>query len=72
VVTTLHDLVLAGQYAERVILLAEGRVVAAGRPADVLTSQALARHYGATAEVTADGAGVRVHPVRPSLLRTLP
>jgi iron complex transport system ATP-binding protein len=72
VVTTLHDLVLAGQYAERVILLAEGRVVAAGRPAEVLTSQALARHYGATAEVTADGAGVRVHPVRPSLLRTLP
>jgi iron complex transport system ATP-binding protein len=72
VVTTLHDLVLAGQYAERVILLAEGRVVAAGRPADVLTSQALARHYGATAEVTADEAGVRVHPVRPSLLRALP
>jgi iron complex transport system ATP-binding protein len=72
VVTTLHDLVLAGQYAERVVLLAEGRVAAAGRPADVLTSQALARHYGATAEVTPDGAGVRVHPVRPSLLRSLP
>src|SRR4051794_10576077 len=72
VVTTLHDLVLAGQYAERLVLLAEGRVVAAGRPQDVLTSAALARHYGATAEVTPAGAGVRVHPVRPSLVRGLP
>jgi iron complex transport system ATP-binding protein len=72
VVMSLHDLVLAGQYADRLVLLAEGRVAATGRPQDVLTSQALARHYGATAEVTPDGDGVRVHPVRPSLLRTLP
>ena len=72
VVMSLHDLVLAGQYADRLVLLAEGRVAAAGRPQDVLTSQALAQYYGATAEVTPEGAGVRVHPVRPSLLRTLP
>jgi iron complex transport system ATP-binding protein len=72
VVTTLHDLVLAGQYADRLVLLAEGRVAAAGRPQEVLTSAALARHYGATAEVTPDGSGVRVHPVRPSLLRSVP
>jgi iron complex transport system ATP-binding protein len=72
VVMSLHDLVLAGQYADRLVLLAEGRVVAAGRPQDVLTTHALARHYGATAEVTPDGDGVRVHPVRPSLLRSVP
>ncbi len=69
VVTTLHDLVLAGQYADQLVLLAGGRVVAAGRPRDVLTSETLATHYGATADVTVDGAGVRVHPVRPSLAR---
>ncbi|HYJ75827.1 MAG TPA: hypothetical protein VEV65_09525, partial [Kineosporiaceae bacterium] len=69
---TLHDLVLAAQYADRLVLLAQGRVADSGRPRDVLTSQALARHYGATAEVTPDGAGVRVHPVRPSLLRSVP
>jgi cobalamin transport system ATP-binding protein len=72
VLMTLHDLVLAAQYAHRLVLLAQGRVAAAGRPQDVLTSSALAQHYGATAEVTPDGSGVRVHPVRPSLLRSLP
>ena len=71
VLMTLHDLVLAAQYADRLVLLAQGRVVGSGRPQDVLTSAALARHYGATAEVTPDGTGVRVHPVRPSLLRSL-
>jgi iron complex transport system ATP-binding protein len=69
VVTTLHDLVLAGQYAESLVLLAGGRVAAAGRPRDVLTREALATYYGATADVTADATGVRVHPVRPTLLR---
>jgi iron complex transport system ATP-binding protein len=68
VVTTIHDLVLGAQYADRLVLLAGGHVVATGRPAEVLTSQALATHYGATAEVSVDGAGVRVHPVRPSLV----
>ncbi len=68
VVSTLHDLALAGQYADDVLLLAGGRAVASGRPADVLTAQALAEHYGATAEVSVGPDGVRVHPVRPSLV----
>ncbi|HYY09579.1 MAG TPA: ABC transporter ATP-binding protein [Kineosporiaceae bacterium] len=67
VVTTIHDLVLAGQYADQLVLLAGGRVVAAGRPQDVLTAETLATYYGATADVSVDAAGVRVHPVRPSL-----
>jgi iron complex transport system ATP-binding protein len=69
VVTTLHDLVLAGQYADTVVVLAGGRLVASGTPQHVLTRQMLATHYGASAEVTADADGVRVHPVRPSLVR---
>jgi iron complex transport system ATP-binding protein len=66
VVTTLHDLALAGQYADRLVLLAGGQVAAAGDPARVLTAQRLADHYGASAEVVTGPDGViRVHPVRP-------
>ena len=71
VVSSLHDLVLAGQYADQLVLLAGGRVAATGRPQDVLTAEALARHYGASADVTADATGVRVHPIRPNLIRGL-
>ena len=53
VVSTLHDLTLAGQYADRLALLADGRVVAEGTPAEVLTAQALSTHYGARAPITA-------------------
>jgi iron complex transport system ATP-binding protein len=65
VISTLHDLALAGQYADRLVLLAEGVQVASGAPAEVLTTEALATHYGANAEVIAGPGGVRVHPVRP-------
>jgi iron complex transport system ATP-binding protein len=65
VLTTLHDLTLAGQYAERLVLLAGGSVVAAGPPVAVLTPVALATHYGATARVETGPDGVRVLPVRP-------
>jgi len=64
VVSTLHDLTLAGEYAQHLVLLAAGRVVAAGAPGDVLTEESLAAHYGARAEVTAGPDGVRVVPVR--------
>jgi iron complex transport system ATP-binding protein len=64
VISTLHDLVLAGQYAQRLMLLAGGRVVAEGAPAQVLTDSALAEHYGARARVEAGPDGVRVHPLR--------
>ncbi|WP_067181362.1 ABC transporter ATP-binding protein [Microtetraspora niveoalba] len=51
VVTTLHDLSLAGQYADALLLLAGGRVVAAGPPGRVLTEPLLARHFGARVRV---------------------
>jgi iron complex transport system ATP-binding protein len=64
VVSTLHDLTLAGQYADTMLMLAGGTVVAAGAPADVLTPDSLARHYGASAEVESGPDGIRVYPVR--------
>lgn len=42
VITVLHDLNLALQYADRVVVLREGRLMADGTPAAVLTPQLLA------------------------------
>jgi iron complex transport system ATP-binding protein len=64
VVSTLHDLNLAGQYADRLTLLADGRVAAEGSPAEVLTSAALATHYGARARIVPGPHGPAVLPVR--------
>jgi iron complex transport system ATP-binding protein len=64
VISTLHDLTLAGQYADRLALLSEGRVVAEGAPADVLTAAALSTHYGARAQVISGPDGPAVLPVR--------
>jgi iron complex transport system ATP-binding protein len=57
VLSALHDLTLAGQFADRLILLGEGRAVARGKPDEVLTEDALARHFGASVRVirTDDG-----------------
>ena len=63
-VSTLHDLPLAAQYADRLLLLSAGRVAASGRPEEVLTAASLAEHYGARADVTLGPNGVRVHPLR--------
>ncbi|BBX27718.1 ABC transporter ATP-binding protein [Mycolicibacterium alvei] len=64
VIAAMHDLTLAGQYAERMVMLAAGRVVADGTPAEVLTAQRIAEVYQARVEVVERGGGVAVLPVR--------
>jgi len=59
VLSTMHDLLIAGEYADRLVLLAAGRVVAAGPPAEVLTEKLLATHYRAAVRVV-DGLVVPV------------
>jgi iron complex transport system ATP-binding protein len=51
VVVVLHDLALAGAYADVLTLLADGRVRACDRPADVLTADVLSEVYGHQIEV---------------------
>ncbi len=56
VLSALHDLTLAGQFADRLILLADGRAVATGKPDEVLTEETLTGHFGAHVRVLrADG-----------------
>jgi len=65
VFSTMHDLTLAGQYADRLLLLDGGRLVAAGAAREVLTQALISEHYGAdVAVVDAPGSGFVVVPVR--------
>ena len=64
VVTTMHDLTLAGQYADRLVLLDHGRVVVDGPAAEVLTEENLASFYGAKVRIIHDGGRPVVLPVR--------
>lgn len=64
VVSTLHDLSLAGQYADRLVALARGRVVARGTAREVLTAELLAEHFGARAGVLDTPDGPVVSPRR--------
>ncbi|WP_243844260.1 ATP-binding cassette domain-containing protein [Salinibacterium sp. ZJ454] len=51
VIAALHDLTLAATYADHVVVLAEGRVVASGPPGDVLTAPVIHDVYGVQATV---------------------
>lgn len=64
VVSTMHDLTLAGQYADRLVLLHQGRVVADGKAGEVLTEENLTRYYDANVRVVDDGRGPVIVPAR--------
>ncbi|MCH2423857.1 MAG: ABC transporter ATP-binding protein [Acidimicrobiales bacterium] len=57
VVTTLHDLSVAGQFADQVAVLADGHLVANGVPADVLTPTLITCHWGVEADTAVDDHG---------------
>ena len=63
-VAAMHDLTLAAQYADRMILLDAGRVIADGAPAEVLTEARLTRHYQASVRVLEVDGRVAVLPRR--------
>ncbi|WP_223256292.1 heme ABC transporter ATP-binding protein [Micromonospora endophytica] len=69
VVVVLHDLGLAAAYADRIALLAGGRLVADGRPGEVLTGDRLSEVYQHEVEVLPHPrTGVPlVVPVRPTV-----
>jgi iron complex transport system ATP-binding protein len=54
VVMVLHDLNLAARYADRLVVMRQGRVLADGSPADVLTEAVVLEAFGLTARVIPD------------------
>jgi iron complex transport system ATP-binding protein len=64
VISAMHDLTVAAQFAGTIVLLSKGRVVASGRATDVLTEPLIKDLYGATVRVVPDGPGLFVVPVR--------
>ena len=72
VLAAMHDLTLAAQFCDRVVMLAGGRCFAAGRPRDVLTACNIREVYGAEvailehpatgAPVVAPGMGLHESP----------
>jgi len=54
VVSTMHDLTLAGRFAQRFALLSGGRLVAEGVRGEVLAPHVIAEHYGAAVRVIDD------------------
>jgi iron complex transport system ATP-binding protein len=63
-VAAMHDLTLAGLYAGRMALLDRGRIAADGPPREVLTADALARHYGASIDIVPVDGRIAVVPRR--------
>jgi iron complex transport system ATP-binding protein len=51
VLSAMHDLTLAGQFSDRLILLAHGKVGASGTPAEILDESVLTEHFGHQVQV---------------------
>jgi len=54
VLAAIHDLSLAARFCDRLLLLSEGQIMAAGQPAEVITESNLARHFALRARVRRD------------------
>jgi iron complex transport system ATP-binding protein len=57
VLSAIHDLTLAGQFADRLMLLSRGRIAVSGSPAEVLTSAILTAHFGSSIQVLTTDTG---------------
>jgi iron complex transport system ATP-binding protein len=54
VLSTMHDLTLAGRFADRFALLSQGRLVSKGSRSDVLDAAVISEHFGASVRVIGD------------------
>ena len=65
IIAAMHQVNLATQYCDKVIVLNRGRIVAAGKPEEVLTEQLIQEVYGVKALVRREGGRVFIVPLSP-------
>lgn len=63
VLTSIHDLSIAAQWCDHLILLDHGRIVSSGTPAEVLTENRLKEIYKINARIEATPAGLCIWPL---------
>ncbi len=51
IVSAMHDLTLASQFADKLMLLSRGQVVTTGLPADVISEETLTKHFDISVRV---------------------
>tara|TARA_X000000368_G_scaffold121385_1_gene95183 strand:+ start:2525 stop:3295 length:771 start_codon:yes stop_codon:yes gene_type:complete len=63
VLSTMHDLTLAGRYSKHLAMLVGGKIVAEGSAEEVITEPLVTSHYGARVKVIDDKDGPIVVPL---------
>ncbi|MBT2514167.1 ABC transporter ATP-binding protein [Arthrobacter sp. ISL-30] len=63
VVMVLHDISLAARYSDRIVAMKDGRIVAQGTPADVVTPERLRDVFGLDAHVVSEPTDGRPHVI---------
>jgi iron complex transport system ATP-binding protein len=71
VIGVFHDLNIASQYCDRLILLHQGRIFAVGEAQDVLTGENIEEVYGVKVTVKQDGVSGKllIHPQRKRVIK---
>jgi iron complex transport system ATP-binding protein len=71
VIAVFHDLNIASQYCDRLILLSKGRIFATGRAGDVLTRENIEKVYGIKVAVKQDDISGKliIHPQRKKMIK---
>ena len=63
ILVSLHDLTRATRWGDRIVVLAEGSVAAAGPPGEIVDAALLSSVFGITAHIDRDACGLVVAPV---------
>lgn len=69
-ITVLHDLNLAIQYSDKVVVLNSGRVYAEGGPESVITEETIRNVYGVDAKISTVDGIIQVTPISPAQNRS--